>query len=595
MLYMHKIEKKPRYSIQVMDLSSGKSQTLFEGIDFGTRNIFEWSPDGKKVAYRHQKDGLCVIDSNGGKPEVLWSYPDPNTTMFPLDWSLDGLHILVVITNEADATSHWVSLPAQGGEPNTLVFGKASEFAGLAGFSPDGKYVVGQKAKDIYVWPIEGGKEIRVTNHQANDKSPFWSPDGKYIVFVSDRAKTEDLWAIPMNGPNPAGAPVCIRWDLGKNTFVSDLTPGGKLTLLVFGSGGTPPDLFVIPVDPATGEAQGDLRPFAKYPTQHFLPRWSLDVTRIAYTSRKGNFGFPRLFISSGNDKEDLEIPVGDQYVVNVEWSRDGKHLIFPSILRSDGHPGILRVSLESHKIEPVHLVEKCGIGGKGMFINLRWLSKAGKFMFEKFVGENERELYTMDKEGKNIQLVAEKFSTDYWTWPSPDGRHVAYRNGQNLELLSLEDKTSATLVQFPEGKHVEGVAWSPDGKNVVWNDRKKLTLFSVSKGSSQTLVESDDSHQISGLGWNQPWAPDGKKIAYVLRESLEGSEAKAELWIVPATGGTPKKVASAPSSHPVIGEVTWHSNGDMIFVTGSPGKDKGVWYEHWIMENFLPKPTAGK
>jgi Tol biopolymer transport system component len=348
-----------------------------------------------------------------------------------------------------------------------------------------------------------------------------------------------------------------------------------------------------MPVDPATGEARGDFRPVARYPTQHFLPRWSPDGTRIAYTSRKGNFSLPGLFVSSGNEAEDLEIPVSGYYVANVEWARDGRHLLFPGMLQPDGHLGIFRVSLEGHNIEPLYLGERHGTGFKGAFINLIWLSKAGKFMFEKYVGENEREFYTMDKEGKNIQLVADRVTTDYWTWPSPDGRHVAYRNGQNLQLLSLEKKTSATLVQFPEGRQVEGVAWSPDGNKVAWNDRKKLTVLSVSEGSSQTLVESDGSHQIQGFGWNQPWAPDGNKIAYGLRESTEGLEAKAELWIVPATGGVPKKIAVAPSSHPVIGEVTWHANGEMIFVTGSSGK--AAWYEHWIMEDFLPKSAGGK
>jgi Tol biopolymer transport system component len=347
-------------------------------------------------------------------------------------------------------------------------------------------------------------------------------------------------------------------------------------------------------VDPATGEAQAHFRPFAKYPTQHFLPRWSPDGMRIAYTSRKGNISLPRIFVSSGNEKEDSEIPTGDYYASNVEWSRDGKHLIFPGMRPGERGVGIFRVSLEDDEIVPLHLGDRLGPRYKGAIINLRWLPEAGKYIFGKITDKSERELYTMDKEGKNIELVAEKVSTSYWTWPSPDGRHVAYRNRQNLELLSLEDRTSATLVRFPEGKHVEGVAWSPDGKNVAWNDGKKLTVFSVVEGSSQTLVESDDNQQISGMGWNQPWAPDGKKIAYVLREISEGSDAKAELWIVPATGGTPKKVAGAPSSHPVIDDVTWHSNGEMIFTTGSPEKDEGAWYEHWVMENFLPKAKAG-
>ncbi|UCE48523.1 MAG: PD40 domain-containing protein, partial [Phycisphaerales bacterium] len=351
--------------------------------------------------------------------------------IYPRDWSFDNRHILAVIINQADATKRFVILPAKGGEPHTIVSGELKEIEQLGGFSPDGKYIVVQKIKennvDIYVWSVEGGKEIRTTSHPAKDHSPFWSPDGKYIVFVSDRAKTEDLWAIPMNGPNPTGAPMRIRRNLGKNTLPTDLTQGGKLTLLVIASGETPPDLFVIPVDPATGEAQALFHPFAKYPTQHFMPRLSPDGTRIAYTSRKGNISLPRIFVSSGNEKEDLEIPTGNYYASNVEWSRDGKHLFFPG-MRPRETVGIFRVSLEDDEIAPLHLGDRLGPRYKGAIINLRWLPEAGKYIFGKITDKSERELYTMDKEGKNIELVAEKVSTSYWTWPSPDGRHVAYR-----------------------------------------------------------------------------------------------------------------------------------------------------------------------
>lgn len=602
MLYIHVQEKKPRQSIRVMDLTSGKSLALVEGISYGNSIIFEWSPDGKKVVYRNQKKGLSVIDSGGGTPEVLWSSPNKDTVIYPMDWSFDNRHILAAIINQAESTLRLVVLPAKGGVLHTVVSGGLNELEELAGFSPDGKHIVGIKIKegntDVCIWPVEGGKEIRVTSHPAKDQSPFWSPDGKYMVFVSDRAKTNDLWAIPMEGPNPAGAPMRIKRNLGKNTMLTDLTPGGKLTLLVLASGDAPSDLFVLPVDPATAEALGQFQPFAKYPTQHFMPRWSPDGMRVAYTSRKGNIQLPEIFVSSGDEKEDLEIPVGNCYVGNVEWSRDGKHLIFPGLLRLAGGVGIFRVSLESHEIEPLYLEERSGRSLKGMFINLRWLPHAGKFMFEKFVEVNKREFYTMDKDGKNVQLVASKVTTRYWTWPSPDGRYVAYREGQNLTLLSLADNTSTTLARFPEGEHIEGLAWSPDGQNVAWNDSKQLKVFSVGTAESGTLVEANKNQKISGMGWswspNQAWSPDGKKIAFVLQETSAGSEAQTGLWIISAKGGTPKKVADAPSSHPVINDVLWHSKGKMIFVTGYPGKEE-VGYEHWVMENFLPEKKNKK
>lgn len=601
MLYIHVQEKKPRYSIRIMDLSSGKSKTLVEGINFGTFIIFRWSPDGKKIVYKNQKNGLSVIDSDGGTPEVLWSSPNQNTAIYPQDWSFDNHHILAAIINEAEATLRFVTVLAKGGKPHTVVSSELKELEEFARFSSNGKYIVGFKTiegnSDIFIWPVEGGEEIRVTSHPAEDLVPFWSPDGKYIVFLSDRAKTKDLWAIPMKGPNPGGAPIRIRRNLGKNTMLTDLTPGGKLTMIVYASEGIPPDLLVLPFDPATGEAVGKFQPFAKYPTQHFAPRWSPDGRRIAYTSRKGNIQLPEIFISSGIDEEDIKISVGNYYAGNVEWSRDGKHLIFPGILQPDGHVGIFRASLESHKIEPLHLGERQESSFKGAFINLWWLPQAGMFFFEKFVEANEREFYTMEKEGKNIQLVADKIPTNYWTWPSPDGRHVAYREGQNLKLLSLEDKTSTTLAQFPEAEHIEGLAWSPDGQNMAWNNRKQLKVYSINKQASMILIEANENQQISGMGWswspNHTWSLDGKKIAFVLQETSAGSEAQTELWIVPAKGGTPQKIADAPSSHPVINDVIWHSNGKMIFATGHSGKDKRIRFEHWVMENFLPEEKS--
>jgi Tol biopolymer transport system component len=602
-LYIHVQERKPQYSIRVMELASGKSKTLVEGIDFGMFIIFRWSPDGKKVVYRNKERGLSVIDSDGGTPEVLWSSPDKDTAIYPEDWSFDNRHILAFIINQAKATLRFVTLPAKGGEPHTIVSGELKELEEFARFSPDGKYIAGFKTiegnSDIFIWSVEGGEEVRVTSHPAEDLFPFWSPDGKYIVFLSDRAKSEDLWTIPMDGPHPVGAPERIKRNLGKNTIPVDLTPGGKLTMYVYSSGETPHDLLVLSVDPATGEARGQFQPFAKYPTQHFLLRWSPDGTRIAYASRKGNIQLPNIFVSSGNEKEDLEIPVGNYYVFNVEWARDGKHLIFPGILQPDGHLGIFRVSLEDYKIESLHLGERQGSSFSGAFINLWWLPRAEKFFFEKLVGANEREFYTMDREGKNVQRVADKVPTNYWTWPSPDGRHVAYRNGQNLELLSLLDKSSATLAHFPEGVQVVGLAWSPDGQSAAWNDGKKLNMYSIVEGAVRTLVEGDESQMISGMGWswtpNLAWSPDGRKIAYVLQEASDEPEARSALWVIPATGGAPKKIVEAPSSHPVIDSVIWHSDGKMIFATGLPGKKPSIRYEHWVLENFLPKPKDKK
>ena len=56
------------------------------------------------------------------------------------------------------------------------------------------------------------------------------------------------------------------------------------------------------------------------------------------------------------------------------------------------------------------------------------------------------------------------------------------------------------------------------------------------------------------------------------------------------AADGSTRKIADAPSSHPILQNVVWHPSGKLIFARGSAAESKGGIYEHWVMENFLPK-----
>src|SRR5687767_5483597 len=69
--------------------------------------------------------------------------------------------------------------------------------------SPDGRTIVFDLVGDIYTVPITGGKATRITDGMAMDVQPRWSPDGRQIVFVSDRDGSDDVWVIDANGRNP--------------------------------------------------------------------------------------------------------------------------------------------------------------------------------------------------------------------------------------------------------------------------------------------------------------------------------------------------------------------------------------------------------
>ncbi len=69
--------------------------------------------------------------------------------------------------------------------------------------SPDGQNVVFDLVGDLYTVPITGGKATRITSGMGFDGQPRYAPDGKSIVYVTDRSGYENLWLVDPDGKNP--------------------------------------------------------------------------------------------------------------------------------------------------------------------------------------------------------------------------------------------------------------------------------------------------------------------------------------------------------------------------------------------------------
>jgi len=596
LLYVRPQDAGRPSDLSARDLASGHEETVVGGFGEGGFSLFRWSPDGTHVVYTHQRRELRVVGSRGGEPRLLWSSPDPGVVVKPLDWARDGRSILAALVDETARTTRLVLVPVDGGEPRVVVSGNRGELEDWARLSPDGRFVAGLRSEGgkshVCVWASDGDQETPVTEPGARVSPGFWSPDGAHLVFTSDRMKTQDLWAVPMRDGRPRGTALRVKQDLGRNAVLTGFTAAGQLTMVVTGEG-TPSDLLVLDVDRSTGEARGELTPYEKYPTEHFFPRWSPDGSRLAYTSRKGQVRLPSLFVSSPDGRSEEEIPANGYFAGNVAWSPDGTALLFPGFVPPDGQAGIFRVPLDSRQVAPLHLGGRLGRGNEGAFVNLQWLPLAKRFTFNRLAGTDKFEIYTMASDGRQVERVAE-VPTSYWTWPSPDGRRVAYRQGQELKLLTIADETSVTLATFPEGTDVSGPAWSPDARGIAFSDTRRLQVLSPIDGTPKALVEAPVGSAIGGISfWSGiAWSPDGHVIAYLQHESPAKAGARSELWLVPAAGGTPRRAAVAPASHPLLSDVAWHPSGTKICATGGTGGGQvKASYQHWVMEGLLPAP----
>ena len=69
--------------------------------------------------------------------------------------------------------------------------------------SPDGHTIVFELLGDLYLLPLAGGDARRITSGPAFDSQPRYSPDGKKIVFLSDRSGSENIWICDADGSHP--------------------------------------------------------------------------------------------------------------------------------------------------------------------------------------------------------------------------------------------------------------------------------------------------------------------------------------------------------------------------------------------------------
>ena len=115
--------------------------------------------------------------------------------------------------------------------------------------SPDGKHIAFQSWRDrnyeIYVMDADGENPRNLTNHPFKDTEPSWSPDGRRIVFVSDREAdaNPDIFVMNADGSNPKNLTNHPEDDLAPAWFGSAFSvasAGKALTLLGSGQTGKP-------------------------------------------------------------------------------------------------------------------------------------------------------------------------------------------------------------------------------------------------------------------------------------------------------------------------------------------------------------------
>ncbi len=174
---------------------------------FGGTNLSpSWSPDASKLAFSSSRSGdseIYLCDPNGGNLRRMTANQGPDVS--PAWNRKTGAQIAFVsgrtglpqiYTMEADGTNQQ-RMTDQGYavSPNWSPNGQFLALAWIRQYGP------GEPgSSDIYLMDIASRQWVQLTHDGGHNDFPYWSPDGRHIVFQSSRSGREEIWMMLADG-----------------------------------------------------------------------------------------------------------------------------------------------------------------------------------------------------------------------------------------------------------------------------------------------------------------------------------------------------------------------------------------------------------
>ena len=544
-----------------------------------------FSPDDTQLAYawfnkdRHELRIIGLQAPGPSHPRVLFSNPEA-PRIFPQDWSADGKWLAVQLVRK-DETAQIGLVAVKDGSLRVLksVDGRGSS---RLFFSPDSKYLAydlptsdTENRRDVFVLAIDGSREIPAVVHPSNDVLMGWSPDGRRLLFTSDRTGSTGLWALAFVDGKPQGSPVQIK--VGVTGGSMGLTSKGAFYSLIHHSNFTVvrSDIQAAAFDFVKGQfLSTPVLAVESYVGANNYPAWSPDGKSLAFLSaRPGNvvmvrpMGFVVMILShdTGQLRElhhQLQIAPGG---ASLRWSPDGLSLALQAT-DAKGRQGIFRIDATTGEATPIALSSN-GPGGQG-----------GTLYGPKWAPDGRKIYYTrISRAGGSTAIVERDLS-------SGNENEVIRRSGSPYALLDVDLSPDGRYWAAMDGDWFPGSSATP-GRIRKWN----VSLIPAGGGEPKELMRGES--QGAGI---LMWAPDSRSIfVYSIKDKSAGAR---EVWRVTIDGTEPQKLDLKVNFLGPVGasDQQFHSHPDgkrIAFAATEPAKRSEV----WALENFLPAPNKRK
>lgn len=465
--------------------------------------------------------------------------------------------------------------------------------------SPDGSTIAFTYKGDIFTVPATGGKAVQVTTSPNYDSNPIWSPNGKQIVFSSDRYGTDDIFIVDAQGGTPtrlttyaAGAETPIAF-LNDSTvlFSANILPDVNSRQF---PGGTFSQVYTV-------KTRSNVRPvmFSSLPMENICI--SKDGKSLLYTDKKGYEDQYRKHHTSSIARDVWQATANEKFGVlsekksdaakgfnyskltsfkgedrNAVYAPDGKSVYYLS--EEDGTFNIWRAELNGNTFTGKQQITKY----KGNPIRFLTIANNGTLCFG-----YDGEIYTMtngtqpkrvpvnivaDDLGSRNQKVQMNTAAASIGAVSKDGKQIAFIYRGDVYVTSVDYATTKQITNTPEQER--NVDFAPDGRSVVYsserdglwqiyktsivNDNEKLFPYA-------TELKEERVTKTNNVSFNPKYSPNGKEIAFL--------ENRTTVKVIDLKSGKDRVVMDGKYEYS-------YSDGDQSFEWSPDGK--------WILSNFI-------
>ncbi|MFN7455893.1 MAG: amidohydrolase, partial [Gemmatimonas sp.] len=458
-------------------------------------------------------------------------------------------------------------LPLKAARTHTFTTSKGTWMS--VDVSPDGQTLVFDLLGDLYTMPVAGGTATRLTSGMAYDAQPRFSPDGKSVVFVSDRSGGDNVWTLTLDTRDSTQVTKG-----NNNLYVSpEYAPDGKYIVASRsgGLGGTA-KLWMYHVDGGNGVPLST-QPAAPPNQKQLGAAFGNNPRFMWFATRTGDWQYnsigPQYQLAVWDRETGRVSQMSTRYGSGARpaLSPDGKWLVYAT--RFETKTGLMRRNLETQQEEwlafPVQRDDMESRAPMDAYPGYAFTPDS-KAIVVSYGGEFWR--VPIDKTAPvkipftaevKLELAPEvKFAYKVDTTPtftarqirdlqpSPDGKSLAFTALDRLYVMAFADMTPARVSSAAHGEF--NPVWSPDGKSlayVTWEDARGGQIMRAdrdAKGVWRTRALST----VAGLYTDLAWAPTGARLVASRAAAREMQEAggaffgpaAAELVWLPATGG---------------------------------------------------------